>query len=224
VDGVLLVSFLKFVRIVSANISPKDAFKRKIQESGKSCSTFNTDVFLNNQADQSPEPTSTLSRNECIPPRLFSDKCVQIFWQEWAPLFPILNKANFLRLYEEYVADPEKMEDDHKLAQLHLVFGIAALSSNFPDDHQIVKCEQQWRSSLNAILMDNTLLTLQCLVLATIYCLIKGDGKRLQQYKGISVALSYRLGLHQSQKRFSFGALTLESRKKAFWTLYTVDR
>jgi hypothetical protein len=127
-------------------------------------------------------------------------------------------------LYEEYVAEPEKMADNHKLAQLHLVFAIAAHSSNFPDEDQIVKCQQQWRSSLNAILMDNTLLTLQCLVLATIYSLIKEDYKRVQQYKGISVALSYRLGLHQSQKRFSFGALTLETRKKAFWTLYTVDR
>jgi hypothetical protein len=29
--------------------------------------------------------------------------------------------------------------------------------------------------------------------------------------------------LHQSQKRFSFGALTIETRKKVFWTLYTVD-
>src|SRR5690606_32538908 len=35
--------------------------------------------------------------------------------------------------------------------------------------------------------------------------------------------LSHRLGLHQSQKRFSFGALTIETRKKVFWTLYTVD-
>lgn len=164
-----------------------------------------------------------MSATECIPPRLFSDKCVQIFWQEWAPLFPILNKSTFLRLYEEYSADPEKMTDDHKLAQLHLVFGIAALSSSFPDEEQISMCEHQWRTSLSAILMDSTLLTLQCLILATIYCLQKGDYKRLQQYKGIAVALSYRLGLHQSQKRFSFGALTLETRKKVFWSLYTVD-
>jgi hypothetical protein len=49
------------------------------------------------------------------------------------------------------------------------------------------------------------------------------DYKRLQHYKGIAVGLSHRLGLHQSQKRFSFGALTIETRKKVFWTLYTLD-
>jgi hypothetical protein len=206
------------------NDKPEDAFKRKIQESGKSCSAFNTEAFLNHQNPSPNHSTSNLSTIECIPPRLFSDKCVQIFWQEWAPLFPVLNKADFLRLYEEYVADPEKMTNNHKLAQLHLVFGIAALSSNFPDEEQIAMCEHQWRTSLDAILMDSTLLTLQCLILATIYSLLKGDYKRLQQYKGIGVGLSHRLGLHQSQKRFSFGALTLETRKKVFWTLYTIDR
>lgn len=115
------------------------------------------------------------------------------------------------------------MDDHHKLAQLHLVFCIAALSSDFPDEDHISLCESQWRTSLDAILMENTLLTVQCLILATIYSLLKGDYKRLQQYKGVSVALAHRLGLHQSQKRFSFGALTMEMRKKVFWTLYTVD-
>jgi Fungal specific transcription factor domain len=115
------------------------------------------------------------------------------------------------------------MDDNHKLAQLHLVFGIAALSSDFPDEDQISLCEFQWRTSLDAIFMENTLPTLQCLTLATLYSLLKGDYKRLQQYKGVSVALAHRLGLHQSQKRFSFGALTMEMRKKVFWTMYTID-
>lgn len=121
------------------------------------------------------------------------------------------------------MSDPEKLEDNHKLAQIHLVFGVAALSSDFPDEHQISLCETQWKTSLDAILMENTLSTLQCLILATLYSLLKGDYKRLQQYRGVSVALAHRLGLHQSQKRFSFGALTMETRKKVFWTLYTLD-
>lgn len=121
------------------------------------------------------------------------------------------------------MSQPEKLTDAHKLAQLHLVFGIAGLSSEQLDREQIAACEQQWRSSLELVLMDNTLATLQVLVLALIYCITKSDYSRLQHYKGIAVGLSHRLGLHQSQKRFSFGALTIETRKKVFWTLYTVD-
>jgi hypothetical protein len=158
-----------------------------------------------------------------VPPRLFSDRCVNIYFQEWAPLFPVIHKPTFLRVYEEFVADPEKVKSNHKLAQLYLVFGIAALSTDTSDTDQIAACELQWQRALESILMDNTMMTLQCLVLALMYCTVRADYKRLQHYKGIAVGLSHRLGLHQSQKRFSFGALTIETRKKVFWTLYTLD-
>jgi hypothetical protein len=121
------------------------------------------------------------------------------------------------------MSNPDKVTDHHKLAQLHLVFGIAALSSDIPDREQISMCETQWRSSLEGILMENSLGTLQCLILALMHCISKADYSRLQHYKGIAVGLSHRLGLHQSQKRFSFGALSIETRKKVFWTLYSVD-
>jgi hypothetical protein len=193
-----------------------------MQENGKSCSDFHPEAFLHIQGSypltaKPPAPTMR------IPPRLFSDRCVNVYFQEWAPLFPVLHKPTFLRVYEEFVADPEKIKSNHKLAQLYLVFGIAALSSEHPDFHQIAACEQQWQRALEAVLMDNTMMTLQCLTLALVYCTIRADYKRLQYYKGIAVGLSHRLGLHQSQKRFSFGVLTIETRKKVFWTLYTLD-
>jgi hypothetical protein len=197
--------------------------KRKIQESGKSLSGFNTDNFLNIEGQSTNVSSKNFSRLASIPPRMFSDRCVNVFYQEWAPLFPILHKSAFLSLYEEYSSDPEAMTDNHKLAQLHLVFGIAGLSSEKPDKEQIALSESQWRFSLDAILTENTLATLQCLILASLYCISKAEYKRLSLYKGIAVTLALRLGLHQSQKRFSFGALTTETRKKVFWSLYTVD-
>ncbi|KAK4122409.1 hypothetical protein N657DRAFT_657231 [Parathielavia appendiculata] len=199
-----------------------ESFKRKMQESGKSCSNFNPEAFLHIQGCY-PLTAKPPSQTPRIPPRLFSDRCVNVYFQEWAPLFPILHKPTFLRVYEEFVADPEKIKNNHKLAQLYLVFSIASLSGDQPDLHQIAACEQQWQRALEAILMDNTMVTLQCLLLALVYCTIRADYKRLQHYKGIAVGLSHRLGLHQSQKRFSFGVLTIETRKKVFWTLYTLD-
>ena len=193
-----------------------------MQESGKSCSDFNPEAFLHIQGCYPlvvPPPPSSMR----MPPRLFSDKCVNVYFQEWAPLFPVLHKPTFLRVYEEFVADPDKVKSNHKLAQLYLVFGIAALSSEMPDLEQIGACEVQWSKALESVLMDNTMHTLQCLILALMYCVVRADYKKLQHYKGIAVGLSHRLGLHQSQKRFSFGALTIETRKKVFWTLYTID-
>jgi hypothetical protein len=71
--------------------------------------------------------------------------------------------------------------------------------------------------------MDNSMAVLQCLALAQIHCLQRGDYTRLLKYKGLAISLSHRLGLHQSQKRFALGTLTSETRKKVFWTLYTID-
>ncbi|EWZ37689.1 fungal-specific transcription factor domain-containing protein [Fusarium oxysporum f. sp. albedinis] len=199
-----------------------ESFKRKIQETGKPSTDFNPEAFLHIQGCKPLGPKSP-EQSFRLPPRLFSDRCVNVYFQEWAPLFPILHKPTFLHVYEEFVADPEKIKGNHKLAQLYLVFNIAGLSSENPDLPQLAACEQQWQTSLDAILMEDTMNTLQCLSLALLYCTMRADYKRLQHYKGIAVGLSHRLGLHQSQKRFSFGALTIETRKKVFWTIYTLD-
>lgn len=63
------------------------------------------------------------------PSRMHSDQMVNIFFQEWAPLFPVLHRLNFLTLYEQYVANASNVQDKKSLAQLNLVFGIASLSS-----------------------------------------------------------------------------------------------
>ncbi|KAI1303283.1 fungal-specific transcription factor domain-containing protein [Xylaria venustula] len=199
-----------------------ETFKRKIQENGKPCGDFNPEAFLHIQGCY-PLVAKPPSQSLRVPPRLFSDRCVNVYFQEWAPLFPVLHKPTFLHLYEDFASDSDKIKNNHKLAQLYLVFSIAALSSENPDLEQIAACELQWQKALDAVMMDNTMHTLQCLVLALVYCTIRADYKRLQHYKAIAVGLSHRLGLHQSQKRFSFGALTIETRKKVFWTLYTLD-
>jgi hypothetical protein len=54
---------------------------------------------------------------------------INIFFQEWAPLFPVLHRPTFLKLYADYLADPENVTDGHSLAQLHLVFAISAVSN-----------------------------------------------------------------------------------------------
>ncbi|KAF7887589.1 hypothetical protein EAF00_009883 [Botryotinia globosa] len=199
-----------------------DICTRKIQDSGKSSVGFDTETFLNPQNKSTSLSTITPAPS-FAPPRLFSDKCLNVFFQEWAPLFPVIHKHSFLTLYDEYSSNPHQVKDQHKLAQLHLVFSIAGLSTDCPDTEQISLCENQWRTALNIILMENNISTLQCLILAIIYCIQKGDYNSLQHYKGIAVGLSHRLGLHQSQKRFPFDLLAAETRKRVFWTLYTVD-
>ena len=118
-----------------------DAFKSRLQESGKADSTFDSKAFFTpssrlimitpRTATQSDSDLAKLPGSESlkVPPRLLSDQMINVFFQEWAPLFPVLHRPTFLKLYADYVANPTSIKDPHSIAQLHLVFGIAALSS-----------------------------------------------------------------------------------------------
>lgn len=200
-----------------------EAYKRKVQEDGKSTTDIDTDRLLATQKadDSPPTPTSTVVFK--TPSRMVSDQLVNIFFQEWAPMFPILHRPTFLKLYERYTADSDAVCDKAEIAQLNLVFGIAAISGGARSSEDLESFESQWKAAADTILTENSMATLQVLILAQIFCIQRGELTRLLTYKGLSTTLSARLGLHQSQKRFALGTLTCETRKKVFWTLYTVD-
>jgi hypothetical protein len=60
-----------------------------------------------------------------------SDQLINIFFQEWAPLYPVVHRPTILKAYEQYLNKPDSLKQDLPgLAQLNLIFGIANLSSN----------------------------------------------------------------------------------------------
>lgn len=81
-----------------------------------------------------------------------------------------------------------------------------------------------WRWCLDAILFDSSLETVQCLVLAQLYCFVSSDYERLAQYKSLCVGAVLRLGLNRAQKDFTNNALLTELNKRAFWCVYCLDR
>lgn len=205
-----------------------EAFKHRVQESGRSTADVDTSLLLASSIRRNAEAGSMVTTPKSptvfkAPPRLVSDQLVNIFFQEWAPLFPVLHRPTFLTLYEKYISDYDSVTDKAEIAQLNLVFGIAALSSLTRSSADLDSFEDQWKAAIDTILTDNSMATLQALILAQLFCIQQGDFTRLQTYKGLSTSLCARLGLHQSQKRFALGTLTCETRKKVFWTLYTVD-
>jgi len=53
--------------------------------------------------------------------------------------------------------------------------------------------------------------------------MLSASPMKLLHFRSRAVGMSQRLGLHLSQKRFTLGTLTTETRKRIFWTLYTLD-
>jgi len=112
------------------SLTALDTFKAKVQESGKQCSDFKTESFFAPSTKPSlPRGTSATSTTSKAPPRLVSDQMINIFFQEWAPLFPVLHRPTFLKIYTDFVTHPGDLHDQQSIAQLNLVFGIAALSA-----------------------------------------------------------------------------------------------
>ncbi|KAF2222002.1 fungal-specific transcription factor domain-containing protein [Elsinoe ampelina] len=202
-----------------------ESFKQKVQEKGRSSTDVKPSNLLKTAAKQNAKSISAVLSplQSRPPPRLVSDQYVNIFFQEWAPLFPVLHRPTFLGLYEQFTSSPETITDKKSIAQLYLVFGLAALSQNSQQASEVSSFELQWQSALQQVQTEQSLATLQCLLLAQLFCMQKGDCAQLLTYKALAVSLSARLGLHQSQKRYAFGTLTCETRKKVFWTLYTLD-
>ncbi|RPA89461.1 hypothetical protein L873DRAFT_1721700 [Choiromyces venosus 120613-1] len=192
----------------------------------KSGADFNPDIFFEaRQSVKSSEQNNSHDNTIKTPPRLLSDHLLVSYFQEYHPLFPVLHRPTFLASYEKLVSGDGSRANTlphHSVAQLFLVFAIAQQQSeprNGPDQ----QFDAQWQRSLNAIIMDSTIETLQCLVLAQLYCFSKGDYSRLLQYKSLAVGIALRLGLNQSQRKFTLGALGGEMRKRTFWSVYCLD-
>lgn len=105
-----------------------DAFSKRVQELGRPSPSINVQKLLPGNTRISPQTPPSEPIVWKAPARLESDQLIGIFFQEWAPLFPILHRPTFLELYQSYMAAPEKIVDNCSHAQLNLVFGIAALS------------------------------------------------------------------------------------------------
>lgn len=72
------------------------------------------------------------------PPRLVSDQLINIFFQEWAPLYPVVHRPTMLKAYDHYLTDPASLQTNPYVAvQLNLIFGIAALSSKVSVFHDL---------------------------------------------------------------------------------------
>lgn len=227
----------------TANFSySKDAFAGKLMEHGK----FPRDLSTKSLT-QPPSPVFESRTDQPIqtPPRLVSDQLINIFFQEWAPLYPVVHRPTILKAYEQYLNSVESLQSSpRELTLLNLIFGIAALASTVSNpfepptailpsyvsnslqsrtNQDPVFFERNWTSTLESLSTDISVPSLQCFILAQIYCMTKADYTSLLRYRGLAVGICHQLRLHQSQKHIA-NVLVGETRKKVFWCQYVLDR
>lgn len=202
-------------------------FKMKLRDSGRLGQDFDVGAFFFNQ--QATDVKLKQIYTSKPPSRLFADQLVTSYFQEYHSLFPVLHRPTFLEQYNKLCSSsetgtsPTDVLPHYALAQLFLVLAITAQNSEAHDRGELRSYNAQWEHSLEAILLDNTLESVQCLVLAQLYCFSVGDFHRLMQYKALAVAKTLRLGLHRSQDFASQDVLSKELKKRAFWSVYCLD-
>ncbi|KAJ5450619.1 Transcription factorfungi [Penicillium daleae] len=206
----------------STTLGFASAFNDSLVSQGKSASKLSIEALTK----LSP-PLSHGSSNQTIKtaPRLVSDQLINIFFQEWAPLYPVVHRPTILKAYGEYLNNSDSLKlDVHVMAQLNLIFGIAALSSNSRTNQDPAFFEQNWTASLDSFTNETSIGSLQCFILAQLYCMTKGDYRSMLRYRALAVDICHQLELHQSQTEPVSNPLEAETRKKVFWCQYTVDR
>ncbi|KAL4795406.1 fungal-specific transcription factor domain-containing protein [Aspergillus venezuelensis] len=207
---------------VSSTRGFADVFTNKLADQGRLSPETSTKALT---ASPTPVSHSRIDRTLKTAPRLVSDQLINIFFQEWAPLYPVVHRPTILKAYEQHLSNSESFQGNkHEVAQLNLIFAVAALSAGSRTNQDPTLFEENWSPILESLSGDISLPTLQCYVLAQMYCLTKGDYSSLLRYRGLAVGLCHHLKLQKSQKRFSSNALQAESRKKVFWCQYVLDR
>ena len=130
--------------------------KSRLRDSGRQVPEFEPQTYLH---VKDPVALSEVVGEDqpALPiPRLFSDKCVNIYFQEWAPLFPVVHRPTFLTSYQKYVANSDESIHKTSLAHLNLVFSIAALSKGTVVE-ELEVFESQWKAAIDEIMNDNRL-------------------------------------------------------------------
>ncbi|KAL4977342.1 fungal-specific transcription factor domain-containing protein [Aspergillus desertorum] len=198
------------------------AFTNKLADQGRLAPETSTKALT---ASPPPITPSRLDLALKTAPRLVSDQLINIFFQEWAPLYPVVHRPTILKAYEQYLSNSESLRGNKlEMAQLNLIFAVAALGAISRTNQDPTLFEENWSPILESISADISIPTLQCYVLAQMYCLAKADYISALRYRGVAVGICHQLRLQKSQKAFSPNPLLAETRKKVFWCQYVLDR
>ncbi|KAL9086560.1 MAG: hypothetical protein Q9159_004076 [Coniocarpon cinnabarinum] len=107
-----------------------EAVKTKAQEVDRPCPDFDIDQLAPTTCPKVGAASRPVVKPSSHgPSRLISDQMINVYFQEWAPLLPVLHRPSFLKLYEQFVSNSSAFDDVAELIQLHLVFGISATSN-----------------------------------------------------------------------------------------------
>lgn len=178
------------------------------------------------------DPAATLTP---LPPRETAERYIDVWFNAWRHIFPILHRPSFANSLHQLYDSPSSEHGRPVLGIFYLILALGCrhlfLTGDATGGNPTVKSSQEdieyySKSSKyhNDILALNSLTTLQYQELQTLWFLYTGKRSLAFQVTGSMNRLALELGLHQHTRRFKFGPLETELRKRVFWVCYILDK
>ncbi|KAK2666756.1 Protein of unknown function DUF3295 [Fusarium oxysporum f. sp. vasinfectum] len=150
-------------------------------------------------------------------------RCGEIYFQEWAPLFPALTETEFDKALDGFFDNTDPSSRNLHVTQIYLVVDIVGISSKGHGLEQLPTCKPRWQAILDAAELEPSIQTLQCFTLSLLCCIKHRDYKRLCLYMERAIGLYKNLFLHEDDKDEKHPGVAVENHKGIVWTLFILD-
>ncbi|RPA84028.1 hypothetical protein BJ508DRAFT_46970 [Ascobolus immersus RN42] len=170
-----------------------------------------------------------------VPNKDVADNLVRIYFATVQPLFPIIEKRQFMRQYEEvyqYYFHRLNHYDKTFLAMLNLVFAIGQTYSDLINDwspERNTHIEYFFRARVlgaldgGLVYKVGTMQQIQIMGLSGLYCLGTKQANRAWNATGLAIRLAQGLGLHLRNEAPSLDNVQKEMRTRVWYSLYYLE-
>ncbi|KAJ3762896.1 putative fungal-specific transcription factor [Lentinula raphanica] len=171
------------------------------------------------------------------PDRDLADKLVNAYFSRFHFLMPVVDKPSFLRQYYKIMDN----QQDHALVRsetafIALIFAVFACAANLVQDDRLSMSGRTDEGGMGMVYYERSLILqyishantqtahVQCFILLSSFLCSVNCLPQAWILVGQAVRTGQDLGLHRSPRRLVLSPIEIETRRKIWWGVYTLDR
>ncbi|KAJ3887812.1 putative fungal-specific transcription factor [Lentinula edodes] len=171
------------------------------------------------------------------PERDLADKLVNTYFTRFHFLMPVVDKPSFLKQYHNIMDN----QQNHSLVQsetafISLIFAVFACAANLVQDDRLSMSGRTDEGGMGMVYYERSLILqyishantqtahVQCFILLSSFLCSVNCLPQAWILVGQAVRTGQDLGLHRSPRRLVLSSIEIETRRKIWWGVYTLDR
>ncbi|KAJ4472260.1 putative fungal-specific transcription factor [Lentinula aciculospora] len=171
------------------------------------------------------------------PERDLADKLVNAYFSRFHFLMPVIDKPSFLQQYHNIMNN----QQNHALVReetafISLIFAVFACAANIVQDDRLAMNGRTDEGGMGMVYYERSLILqyishantqtahVQCFILLSSFLCSVNCLPQAWILVGQAVRTGQDLGLHRSPRRLVLSPIEIETRRKIWWGVYTLDR